>query len=68
MKGNINENVDEDFKIYDINEVEDLHAYNFYKKIDTWYVKGCKNMRCNRCVRLIEIHSVNQNSKIIKYT
>jgi len=33
VKGNINENVDEQFKIYNINEIEDLHAYNFYKKI-----------------------------------
>ena len=32
--GNTNENVDENFKIYDINEIEDLCAYNFYKKID----------------------------------
>jgi hypothetical protein len=30
--GNINENVDENFKIYDINEIEDLYAYNFYIK------------------------------------
>ena len=34
VRGNINENVDESFKIYDINEIEDLHAYNFYKNID----------------------------------
>lgn len=33
VKGDINENVDENFKVYDINEVEDLHAYHFYKKI-----------------------------------
>jgi hypothetical protein len=32
--GNINENVDENFKVHDINEIEDLYAYNFYKKID----------------------------------
>lgn len=31
--GNINENIDESFKQYDINEVEDLYAYNFYKSI-----------------------------------
>tara|TARA_B100000767_G_scaffold136467_1_gene129291 strand:+ start:5378 stop:6157 length:780 start_codon:yes stop_codon:yes gene_type:complete len=31
--GNINENIDDNFKIYNINEIEDLHAYNFYKKI-----------------------------------
>ncbi len=30
---NVNENVNENFKIYDINEIEDLTAYNFYKKI-----------------------------------
>ena len=34
VKGIINENVDQHFKIYDINEVEDLHAFNFYKKIN----------------------------------
>jgi len=34
IKGNINENVDQNFKVYDINEIEDLYAYNFYKKID----------------------------------
>ena len=32
--GNINENVDENFKAFDINEIEDLYAYNFYIKID----------------------------------
>lgn len=32
--GNVNENPDEDFKCYDINEIEDLYAYNFYKNID----------------------------------
>ena len=30
---NVYENVYENFKIYDINEIEDLNAYNFYKKI-----------------------------------
>lgn len=30
--GNINENVDDSFKLYDINEIEDLYAYNFYIK------------------------------------
>ena len=29
-----NEDIDKSFKIYDINEIEDLCAYNFYKKID----------------------------------
>jgi hypothetical protein len=33
IKGYINENVDENFKIFDINEIEDLHACNFYLKI-----------------------------------
>ena len=33
VKGNTNENVDEDFKAYDINEIEDLYAYNFYIKL-----------------------------------
>jgi hypothetical protein len=28
-----NENVDSDFKLFDINEIEDLTAYNFYKKV-----------------------------------
>lgn len=28
-----NENIDENFKMYDINEIEDLTAYNFYKKL-----------------------------------
>ena len=32
VKGNINENVDEIFKHFDINEIEDLYAYNFYIK------------------------------------
>lgn len=31
--GDTNENIDESFKLYDINEVEDLYAYNFYKSI-----------------------------------
>ena len=31
---NVNENVNENFKIYDINEIEDLNAYNFYRQID----------------------------------
>jgi hypothetical protein len=31
--GNINENVDESFKMYNINEIEDLYAFNFYTKI-----------------------------------
>lgn len=30
---NKNENVEESFKMYDINEIEDLYAYNFYVKI-----------------------------------
>ena len=30
---NENENVYENFKLYDINEIEDLYAYNFYKNI-----------------------------------
>jgi hypothetical protein len=30
----INENVDENFKMYDINEIEDLHARDFYANID----------------------------------
>jgi hypothetical protein len=30
---NINEDVDESFKAYDINDVEDLYAYNFYTNI-----------------------------------
>jgi hypothetical protein len=33
VAGDIIENVDENFKIFDINEVEDLTAYNFYKSI-----------------------------------
>jgi len=33
IKGNTNENVDEDFKFYDMNEMEDLYACDFYKKI-----------------------------------
>jgi hypothetical protein len=32
--GDIHENIDYAFKCVDINEVEDLTAYNFYKKID----------------------------------
>jgi len=32
VKGNVNENVDESFKAFDINEIEDLYAYNFYIK------------------------------------
>jgi hypothetical protein len=32
--GDINENVDESFKGFDINDIEDLYAYNFYKKIE----------------------------------
>lgn len=30
---NENENVEQSFKMYDINEIEDLYAYNFYIKI-----------------------------------
>ena len=30
----INENVEKNFKIYDMNEIEDLYAYNFYMKIN----------------------------------
>jgi len=33
IKGNINENVIEQFNMYDINEIEDLTAHNFYKNI-----------------------------------
>jgi len=33
MKEQINENIEELFKCYDINEVEDLNAYNVYLKI-----------------------------------
>jgi len=32
IKGPINEDIDANFKIYDINEVEDLTAHDFYKK------------------------------------
>ena len=32
IKGDINEDVDGQFKLYDINEVQDLTASNFYKK------------------------------------
>jgi len=31
--GDTNENIDETFKTFDINEIEDLHAYNFYKPL-----------------------------------
>jgi hypothetical protein len=31
--GNINENIEQSFKDYDINEIEDLTAYQFYKNI-----------------------------------
>ncbi len=31
--GNLNEDVEGNFNAYDINEIEDLTAYNFYKKI-----------------------------------
>ena len=31
--GDTHENVDHNFQIYNINETEDLYAYNFYKKI-----------------------------------
>jgi hypothetical protein len=34
IKGNLNENVDINFKRFDVNEIEDLYAYNFYKNID----------------------------------
>jgi hypothetical protein len=30
---NSTENVDENFKLYNLNEIEELTAYNFYKKI-----------------------------------
>ena len=33
IQGDLNENVDELFKTYDINEIEDLTAYHFYKSI-----------------------------------
>jgi predicted O-methyltransferase YrrM len=33
IKGNINENVLEQFNIYNINEIEELTAHNFYKNI-----------------------------------
>ena len=32
--GDINENVEEMFKFFDINEIEDLYAYNFYTNIN----------------------------------
>jgi len=31
--GNINEDVDQYFKLFDINEIEDLYAFDFYKKV-----------------------------------
>ena len=31
--GDLNEDVENNFNVFDINEVEDLTAYNFYKKI-----------------------------------
>jgi len=34
VKGDIHEDVESNFKIYDINEVEDLHACNFYKQLE----------------------------------
>ena len=34
LVGNVNENVDADFRSFDINETEDLTACNFYKKIN----------------------------------
>ena len=34
LRAQMNENVDEDFKRYDINEIEDLHARDFYANID----------------------------------
>ena len=34
IAGNVDEDVDLEFKYYDINEIEDLYAYNFYKNID----------------------------------
>ena len=34
IKGDINENVDHNFDIFNINEIEDLNAYHFYKKND----------------------------------
>jgi hypothetical protein len=39
IKGNCNptENIDESFRCYDINEVEDLTAFNFYKNVTTKY-------------------------------
>jgi hypothetical protein len=33
VSGDLNEDVEGNFKVFDINEVEDLTAYNFYKKI-----------------------------------
>ena len=33
IPGNVNENVDENFKAYDVNDVEDLYARNFYRNI-----------------------------------
>lgn len=33
IKENINENISEQFNIYDINEIEELTAHNFYKNI-----------------------------------
>jgi hypothetical protein len=33
IKGDCNENVDESFRCYDINEIEDLTAFNFYKDV-----------------------------------
>ena len=32
--GDINENVDDNFNVYNINEIEDLYAYDFYKNIN----------------------------------
>lgn len=34
VSGEVTEDVDNNFKAYDINEVEDLYAYNFYKKLE----------------------------------
>lgn len=33
FKNKINEDVDKNFNLYNINEIKDLYAYNFYKKI-----------------------------------
>ena len=61
LKEKINENIEEVFKCYDINEIEDLNAYNFYKTIDINYKYNNNNNNSNSKINVIYNNKMNKS-------